>query len=151
MQLSFEALQTTQRELIDARPYFANVEVLVDDGAQQSEIELQLRDKGVCILVCPVLTLTRGSQATHQLSLRAENVVKLFVNPKRNADPAGAQLDVLRSIQEIVAAVLAYPSPAGKVKGERFWETPEDVAALNTFDPGLWTYDIFFLKDFVFA
>lgn len=151
MQLDFKDLQTTQRDLIDARAFFDDVEVLVDDGNQTPAIEAQLREIGVCIVVCPALTGSRGSQATHELSLRAENVVKLFVNPKRNADPAGAQLGVLESIREIVVAVLGYGGPGGKVKGERFFETPEDVFALNTFDPGLWVYDVFFVKNFVFA
>ena len=147
MEMDVDQLQAKQAELIAAVPYFAGLAIIIDDGSQKEEIEKALRDKGVAILVCPILDGRRGSQATTQITLYCENLVRLEVNPERNAGAGGANLSITRAWREILKAILAYhPSP-----GETFWAVPEQPLELSTWQPGLRTYDLFFVKQFTIA
>jgi hypothetical protein len=147
MQLDFEQLQAKQVELLSANTFFNACPVHNDDGNKKSAIEQSLIDTGACLLVCPILYGRRGSQATHQITLDAGNVVKLIINPKRNADPGGAAIGTLPAIHQIIRTILAY----GRTAGDTFWRVPEETVVINTFEPGLRIYDVFFEKQFVIS
>jgi hypothetical protein len=144
--LAFKDLLTTVETLIEAKPYFTGLEILVDDGIKKHTIEAALRDKGFCVVICPPIAGDLGEPSPKVTVLEHEVAVKILVNPTRNAEEGGANKDMLEAIPAAVQAVLAYqPSP-----GDRHFRSGDPVYALNTYDPGLWIYDLFFRKHCVF-
>lgn len=144
--LSLGSIQSTVKTQIDANAFFSaapTVSCIIDDGLQDSAIELQLRTKGFVVVLPFVLRSGRREVAGGRLALDAEFVVRLLMNPQVNAAVTGAQRNIYSAIAAAATSILSW-TPA--TAGDRKFETSDEWLQLTTQDPGLVAYDLFFTK-----
>ncbi len=150
------------RSILLASPYWINVSegikkknpgtddksvIVLNTGSEKETVERHLNDKGVCVEICPILHGRRRDQSDTETILDITIVVKLKINPARNAntDKGGAGIDAAKAIPIIINALCRADSIIG---GERF-KIDNDAFVLSSFDPGLLEYELMFTKESV--
>jgi hypothetical protein len=138
--IALKDVQTAARDLIAGHAYFASENVIDDRGVSDPVIEKALRERGICVVVEPILA---GKVTTHGGKIAVvdcEIFIQIQINPVINN---GAK-DIYLGISNIVAALTA-PGPINP--NDRFFLKPEGNAIqLSSFEPGLWAYDLTFTK-----
>ena len=140
--ITLKEVQAEAVALITAHAYFAGETVIEDVGMSDDAIGAALQDRGFCVVVLPVLGGAMTSQGKGTAVLNVDLMVTLYVNPKTNAEAGKANKDIVEAIEKLVAAVLDYDQ-CEKVPESKFKLAP-DAFNISTFDPGTFTYDVFF-------
>jgi hypothetical protein len=138
---------TASEGLKGSKPTLKPSIVVRDEGLQEKTIEKVLREVGVCVAVMPVVMAMSRDQDDQSFIMDCELMVKVMVNPERNASPdGGAQVNIYAAVMAVIEAMCQKVRHPG---GERF-KVARDAVGLATFDPGLWTYNLMFTKEALF-
>ena len=124
---------------IAALPAISGHSVIANQGTQSSEIESALRNKGVCVVVAPVLLGRKRDQRGPRWILDVELMVSIKVNTAK-----APSFDVFAAIVEIMNGLCADPRHPG---GEYFQVADGEGFSLSQFDAGLLAYDLIFTKE----
>ena len=116
--------------------------VILDDGAQEDEIDEQLRDNGAVITVLPLVMGKVRDQSGPATIIDCDVVVMAAVNPETNPD--GVNIDLAELVSDIIKTMTNYPRKPG---GEFFQVGKEAVFALDDAKERLLSYKIFFTKE----
>lgn len=141
----FSEIQATAKDAIAAASLFKSkgIGVVADKGKSDKTVERHLRSKGFCIVIPPLIHWKLRDQSDAAWIFDVTVLVKIKLNPDRNSDDDGANIDIYEAVVEVTNALCRHTRQPG---GERF-EIAEDAGVLSQFDQGLWEYDLLFTKE----
>lgn len=140
---SLAEYQESIRAALAADPLFAAVLVRSDDGMTLWTQEKAFADKGVALIVSPVLTLRRADDARAALLCVATYAVHIRTNPKVNLNgTTGVGIDPHEAVTACIRAVIAaHRDPSGT---REFVRAAASLAEIVAEDSGLLTYSVLF-------
>lgn len=125
--------------------------VIMDTGTQEKLKEKRLREKGLCVVVEPLVIAKLRDQSGPAWVMDCEIMVKVMVNSERNENEAepGADVDIYETVVKVIETLThcRSQSAATRVLGGEFFKLGPDAMALSQFDQGLWVYDLMFTKE----
>lgn len=127
-----------------AKSFGTNIKVIVDDGKKQDVEETELREKGCCVTVSPVLHWTSRDQSGPAFCVDVEIMVKVQFSPEVNDSDSGAGLDIMQIVMQATTALANTPD---RHPGGEFFKLAKDAGTMSKFDDGLWVYDLVFTKE----
>ncbi len=145
--ITLKEVQPAAVTLIEANAYFEDEEVIRDVGNSDDLIGNTLSDRGFVVVVLPVLGGAMTSAGKDKVVVNADLMVTIYINPKVNAEDGKANKDIGEAVEKLVASMLEYDN-CEKVPASRF-KLSTDAFNISTFDPGLFTYDVFFQRQCV--
>jgi hypothetical protein len=120
--------------------------VVMDEGLQDKRIQKLLTEIGFAVVVQPLVMATTRDQDGPAWLIDCEIMVKVMVNPERNAsDDGGAQVNIYSAAVAVIEALCRKARHPG---GENF-KLQRDAFGLSQFDAGLWVYNLMFTKEAV--
>jgi hypothetical protein len=137
----FKDVQTKVKDLLAAGSYFSGQTVIADAGDSEPAAEQALRERGICLIVLPIISARRIDHGKAIVTAQVDVAVQLLFNPIVNA--AHAQKGIGESISASFSYVLAWQNP--KMPQDRF-NAGEQPVQLIDIDEGLVAYGLFFEK-----
>lgn len=140
-------LQETIRSTLAAVSLFADagVAVISNKGVQQKKIEKELRNKGFCVEIMPMLGAKLRDQSGTAYLLDCDFMVRLRSNPERNnaTRDGGAGIE----LGDAIAAVFDALCQRSRHPGGEFFKVAEDAVTLSQIDEGEWIYTLMVTKE----
>ncbi len=137
-------LTSVAMSLLKNKFSIVNIGLVQDKGTQDTEIESHLNAEGACIIVAPLVTGMLRDQSGPAWILDCEIMVRVRINPERNADTGGAGLDIYDVVTKVIQGLCQAPRITG---GSEFFKAAHDCLALAEFSEGIWSYNLLFTKE----
>lgn len=141
--LTVSTLRAKVAEILGGVSALTGETVMVDDGRQNSQFEETLADRGIAVIVGPIMDLKQEVDDPGIPLVKASFVVEFYENPERN--PHAAAKNILEVISASVIALIRW-DPGN---GEYQFEADPELCGLIADAPGQRGYVCLFSKQVV--
>lgn len=141
--LTVSTIRAKVAEILGGVSALTGETVLVDDGRQKDQFEETLADRGIVVIVGPIMSLERQVDDPGIPLVKASFPVEFYENPERN--PHAAAKNIFEVISASVLALIRW-NPGN---GEYQFEADQDLCGLIADSPGQRGYVCLFSKHVV--
>jgi len=132
--------------ITEANPGTSDTSIVVlDDGTADPTIKRHLRERGVCVVIPPLLGGDTRDRAGTQFVLDCDLVVKVQIDPHRNKDTEHGGLGV--KALDVALNVMRALCARQRHNGGEFFKPAQTAFELLKFDNGVLEYGVFVTKE----